>query len=184
MRVFIALKLPPEAKDNLEKIQNTLGRFASRGSLTPRPNMHLTLRFLGDVPAGTIQKIQEKMEFAAEAAPLEMSFCSVSALTSSVVAAKLKAKKDLFQIEECLSSNLFELRFPREERRFTPHVTLMRDYSFPLPFSEIAKNIQIFNKPFTADELILFETRFNKSAPVSYAELFTVKLNGAVSFNS
>lgn len=177
MRIFIAIKLPSEAVENLEKIQSRLKYYAERGHFVPPQNFHLTVRFLGEAPPSAASDIQSEMGFAAKFSPLEMSLQHMAAFGQSVVAVKLKAPKELFDLERELSSRLDKLGFPPENRRFTPHVTLLRDYSFGLPFAEIAKNIAVFNKPFIADELCLFETKFNRFGPVTYLELFSVKLS-------
>tara|TARA_Y100000031_G_C8239575_1_gene395027 strand:+ start:157 stop:636 length:480 start_codon:yes stop_codon:yes gene_type:complete len=46
MRTFIALDIPDEVKDKITEIQNEL---QIEGKLTKKENIHLTLKFLGDV---------------------------------------------------------------------------------------------------------------------------------------
>ncbi|HPG92107.1 MAG TPA: RNA 2',3'-cyclic phosphodiesterase [Clostridia bacterium] len=177
MRTFIAFKLPEETLNNLVKIQNSLKQTAERGSFTPKENMHLTVRFLGEVSIDKIQKITKIMEKLSVFPAIEMSLQQVSTLRAAdVVVAKLKSQPHLFEIEKLLTEETDKLGIAAERRLYTPHITLMRRYRFALPFSEIVKTVTIYNKPFIVDEISLFETQFNDNSPVSYNELYSVKL--------
>lgn len=177
MRTFIAIKLPDEAVSNLIKMQNQLEPFARRGSFTPEENLHVTLKFLGDVSVDTVQRVMRSMDKLGGYLAPQMSFQQVSTLRAAdVVVAKLKSQPQLFEMEKLLTYEMDRLGITAERRIYTPHVTLMRHYAFDLPFTEVAKSVKVFNKPFIADEICLFETQFNDRAPVSYNEMYCIKL--------
>ena len=57
MRVFIALDLPVEIIDKIKKIQDALPEFV--GKKTEIENLHLTLKFFGEVSEDKIKQIKE-----------------------------------------------------------------------------------------------------------------------------
>jgi len=62
MRLFIAIPLPEELLDDISSLQETLGEGKLfRGKLTERENIHLTLKFLGEVDESGADVIQDKL---------------------------------------------------------------------------------------------------------------------------
>ena len=57
MRIFIALDLPAEIIREIKKIQKELPEFI--GKKTESENLHLTLKFLGDVSEEKVEQIKE-----------------------------------------------------------------------------------------------------------------------------
>ena len=70
MRCFIAINLPDETKREIEKIQKSLPEF--KGKKTEFENIHLTLKFLGEVDEKNIHEVLKRLgkirlqEFEAE----------------------------------------------------------------------------------------------------------------------
>ncbi len=60
MRCFISIEIPDEIKNKIVKIQNQLPEF--KGKLTEFENLHLTLKFLGEVDEKTLIKIKERLK--------------------------------------------------------------------------------------------------------------------------
>ena len=60
MRCFIAIDLPEEIKKEIAKIQKQLPDF--KGKLTEKDNLHLTLKFLGEISDEQVNNIKEKLE--------------------------------------------------------------------------------------------------------------------------
>ena len=75
LRLFAAVELPPHVLGALEAVQHDLrAQFPGKAARWVRPaGIHLTLKFLGDVPAGQVDAIAEGMRAAAsEHAPFEL----------------------------------------------------------------------------------------------------------------
>jgi len=49
MRAFIAMELSPQVKESLRKLINDLKSRNIKGRWVPPENIHLTLRFLGNI---------------------------------------------------------------------------------------------------------------------------------------
>ena len=60
MRVFVAIDLPEEIKQKVSEIQKRLPGF--NGKLTEQENLHLTLKFLGEVDDEKIIFIKDKLK--------------------------------------------------------------------------------------------------------------------------
>ncbi|KHO54858.1 MAG: 2'-5' RNA ligase [archaeon GW2011_AR19] len=60
MRAFISLDLPAEIIKEIKKIQNALPKFV--GKKTESENLHLTLKFLGEVSEEKIEQIRENLK--------------------------------------------------------------------------------------------------------------------------
>ena len=59
LRTFIAIDIPDSIKNEITKIQNFLPEFT--GKKTERENLHLTLKFLGEIDEEKIELIKEKL---------------------------------------------------------------------------------------------------------------------------
>ena len=57
--VFISIDIPEQIKDAIERIQNALPEFF--GKKTEKENLHLTLKFLGNLPDKEIEIVKEKL---------------------------------------------------------------------------------------------------------------------------
>ena len=95
-------------------------------------SVHLTLKFLGDVPADTIPAIHQALRRAAEGlAPFSVTArglgCFPNAARPRVLWMGLDdPRRDLLQLQRRIESALARLGIPVEERPFRPHLTLAR----------------------------------------------------------
>ena len=69
LRAFIAIELPEEARRNLDEVekrfQSLIGDSARRAvRWVPSANMHLTLKFLGEMPKANVQPLVDMLEAA------------------------------------------------------------------------------------------------------------------------
>ncbi len=177
MRLFLAFKLPLTAATYLEKIQAQLKPFAKEGSFVPSANLHITLKFLGEVYPDKLYALYGILDELKEYTRPAFSIQQVSTLRAAdIVCAKLKHDGAAAKIESTLTDMLEKVGFTVERRAYVPHVTLIRRYAFELPFSEVVKNVSVFNKPFCCDEVILYSSTLYKNEAPAYSELYSVKL--------
>lgn len=59
MRTFISIDMPEEVKKEIKKIQDKLPEFI--GKKTELENLHLTLKFLGEIDEEKVGKVKEKL---------------------------------------------------------------------------------------------------------------------------
>ena len=133
-RVFCAIELPAEVRGRLEDHMWRLRKEVpdAAASWSRVENIHLTLKFFGNVEVARIQKISE----AAERAVKEFSMFQIGVGGTGVFprpsrpqvlwigvidqAGQLGALQEKFE-NECAAEG-----FPKEDRAYTPHLTIAR----------------------------------------------------------
>ncbi|MCM1289870.1 MAG: RNA 2',3'-cyclic phosphodiesterase [Corallococcus sp.] len=176
MRVFVALCLPQKTKDNLARSAEQMKRFSTRGSWVAKDNYHVTLHFLGEVAESDLLFVISAMDKIGSLPALTLAldkFCAWRG--SDVICCKLRKDDNLASLQTQLGENLEANGFDVEHRPFRPHVTVCRKGAFELPFSEVTKSVDVFNAPFAASEIVLFQTIFTKDG-TEYKELYRVSL--------
>jgi 2'-5' RNA ligase len=134
MRLFIAVNLPPEAAARVGDLQRRLDRVASRSGLkwTKPGQAHFTLKFLGEQPIESVSLIGEAAREAAKgAAAFSITFEKLGAFPDARrprvlwigVGAGATEMSDLASVLDAL---LVAKGFEKEERPFSPHLTLAR----------------------------------------------------------
>jgi len=133
VRSFIAIELPDELKLGLTQLQSRLKLSKQPWVKWVEPHsIHLTLKFLGNIPVGKIGEITRAVEEAAQGIPpfhLEVKDLGVFPNLRRVQVAwvGISGQLDkLGQLQQGIESNLARLGFTSESRSFTPHLTLAR----------------------------------------------------------
>ena len=176
MRVFVALELPQKTKDNLERSSNQFAELSNGGNFVKKDNFHITLHFLGNVAASDLIYIQSAMDSIKDLPAPELAVTQFAMLRASdIVCAKLRQSAELVTLHDTLGEKLEACGFEVEHRAYRPHVTLIRKKSFTLPFSEVTKSVKVYNMPFNASELVLYDSVFTPNG-VTYRELYKVTL--------
>ncbi|MBN2469641.1 MAG: RNA 2',3'-cyclic phosphodiesterase [Anaerolineae bacterium] len=133
LRLFVALELPPPVLDVLKGLQARLQRDAAHCVRWVRPGgIHLTLKFLGEVPASQKTDIIRALEAAADGhPPLALQVAGLGCFPNTsrprVVWAGLAGDLDALEaLQRSTERALSPLGFPPEKRGFSPHLTLGR----------------------------------------------------------
>ena len=176
MRVFVALELPEKTKDNLERSANQFAEYANGGNFVPKGNYHVTLHFLGNVAASDLIYVQSAMDAVKDLPAPKLQINQFAMLRASdVVCARLKQSAELTNLHDALGERLEANGFEVEHRAYRPHVTLIRKKNFTLPWTEVTKSVTVYNMPFVADSVVLYESVFGEQG-VTYRELYKVTL--------
>lgn len=134
LRLFIAVELPAPVLDALADLQRELARAAPPRSVRwVRPEgIHLTLKFLGDTPAGRQRDIEAGMAQAASGiAPFALVVgglgCFPNFHRPRVVWVGMSGELGaLHALRDAVEAAIAPLGFPTEARAFSPHLTLGR----------------------------------------------------------
>ncbi|RME37523.1 MAG: RNA 2',3'-cyclic phosphodiesterase [Planctomycetota bacterium] len=133
VRLFIAIELDEAVRRELARVQETL-KPACRGVRWVKPELlHLTIKFLGEVPDGDVTGVTTAVETAAGASGgFDMDVggsCGcfpprglVRVVWSSVTAEEGVLSRCVEHVERALE----QAGFPRERKPFRPHITLGR----------------------------------------------------------
>lgn len=129
MRLFIAVELPKSFCKEVVSLQRAVRSESRGGRFVPGGNFHITLHFIGE--SGDLAGAVEVMQEAARGIrPFELHLGRFSTFPRkdghTAFLAVQGELQELNALYESLQSALGERGFPREQKRFTPHITLGR----------------------------------------------------------
>lgn len=126
MRCFIALDLDKEITDKIIEIQNQIKKKALfNGKFTEKENLHLTLKFLGEIDEGKLERVKKLLkEVKFSRFEVEMGDIGVfSQKIPRIIWVKLNGRA-IYDLQKQIDDKLKDL-FSIEDR-FMGHVTLAR----------------------------------------------------------
>jgi RNA 2',3'-cyclic 3'-phosphodiesterase len=132
VRIFICFDLPGEIREKLRALQSALKPLGRGVSWTRPEGIHLTLKFLGDVESGRIADIAAALSRATTGTrTFAISVQGVGAFPNlrrpRVLWVGIEEPGGaLTQLARGIDEALGTLDFRREERPFSPHLTLGR----------------------------------------------------------
>ena len=132
MRLFVAIELSDRIRSKLKKLQGVLGRTCDGIRWIPPGNLHITVKFIGEVKDPKIVEITEAVARAAtQANPFTMrvSGCGCFPKAGPVRIAWVGLEDPtgaLLRCVEALECEMETLGYPRERRPFSAHVTIGR----------------------------------------------------------
>lgn len=170
-RAFIALPCPGELKKGMLGIQGSVGKWGKMKLVEPE-NIHLTLKFLGEVEDNKINDLIGALESISENRKFNISLRGVGAFPSPGYARVLWVGVDegsdrLGGIQREIDDKLSPHGFERD-KKFHPHFTLARiryiDRDKITRF--LQDNSRLYLGEFTAKEIHLMESRLSPKGPV------------------
>lgn len=128
MRLFIAVEIPESVREKLTSFQGKIGNETAMIKWVETENIHLTLKFLGDVDESRVDSIKESLK----SVKLEPFECSVKGfgvfpnedyikVMWAGIGPEIPFRKLHEQIDKVLEPFGFE-----KDSRFHPHVTIGR----------------------------------------------------------
>jgi 2'-5' RNA ligase len=132
VRLFVAIELSDALKQALLEAQRNLRPFNPMVRWTKREQMHLTLKFLGEVPDARVKEICAALATAAQGA--QALECSTSGAGCFPPRGRVRVTwvglagdgGKLAALQGRVEQALAPLGFPKEARPFAPHLTLGR----------------------------------------------------------
>jgi 2'-5' RNA ligase len=134
IRAFIAIELPAAILDELEQVEARLKPQVPPDTIrwVKADSIHLTLKFLGQVPSDQLDLITSTLRTAvAQHAPFALEVgeagCFPNAHRPRVVWVGVKEEGHrLHTLQRTVENAIAPLGYPTEVRDFTPHLTLGR----------------------------------------------------------
>ena len=181
MRAFIAIPLSQNIKGYLYDIQKQFKECSVYAKWVNAQNIHLTLKFLGEVKEEKVPFIRDAIkETAVNSSVLRVNFtnCGFFPNTRSPRVFFIATDKEaiLQKIVYGLEEKLEPLGFKREHR-FKSHITLARLKSKKniSCLRAISKEI-IIDKPFLVNSIILYKSTITQQGPI-YEEIFSAEFS-------
>ena len=184
LRTFIAIELPPPVILLFQKMQQDLKRLKIRARWVQPENIHLTLKFLGNITPADIDKIGVAMTGAAvEFSPVTLSVSGIGVFPGikrpRVIWLGLGGdSRSLLALQGRLEEKLAGAGFPKDKRSFKAHLTLGRIKQAANPAvirQMISEYASLSSDEFTCNQVILFESDLEPSGAV-HSKLKQAKL--------
>lgn len=131
IRSFIALNLTADIQRQLDDIIQSLKQQTTIVRWVPSQNIHLTLKFLGDVSLANIETLQRVLAGeAARHAPFTFTVGGFGAFPNTrwprVLWVGVQAPPALTAAQRGIEAETQRLGYTNEERPFSPHLTMGR----------------------------------------------------------
>jgi len=132
MRLFVAILLSDEVRATLGRVQKDLDRACQGVRWVRQDQLHVTVKFLGDVPDGDVPSVTQAIERgASEGAPFSMTLESAGCFPPRggvriVWAGASDPTGTMQRSAEAINRELENMGFERERRPWSPHITIGR----------------------------------------------------------
>jgi 2'-5' RNA ligase len=129
MRIFIGIDLDEEIRAKIARFLEGVSGFAPEARWVRAESLHVTLKFIGEQKAEQVEAITERLRHVASGA-CEIHFAGYgffpTAKAPRVFWVGIHAGPELAHLAGDIDAAVAELGVAREEREFSPHLTLAR----------------------------------------------------------
>jgi RNA 2',3'-cyclic 3'-phosphodiesterase len=180
-RTFIAIELSPDVRARAVQHIASLRRDVPevRASFSREDNLHLTLKFLGNVRVADIPKISDAVERATSTvSPFELEFSScgtfpphgrpsvlwIGARSAGALPTDATRSSNLDRLYSAIEEELAAAGFARESRPFHPHLTIarLRHSQGARQLAELHKKMGFAPISFGVSEVVVFKSELFK----------------------
>ena len=130
MRVFVALDIPEEVRAALGKLTARLRTSCRAARWVRIEGVHLTLKFIGEVQPEIIEPIKASLSRIRSPDTIELKYRNVGFFPDerrpSVFWTGIDAGPELGALAAAVETSLEPLGIAKEQRAFSPHLTLAR----------------------------------------------------------
>jgi len=184
LRTFIAVSLSSSVLAGIEKLIRTLQPSVEEVRWVEPKNLHVTLKFLGDVSLNDLpQLIRAVAQSVSQTYSFDLTFQGFGVFPSrespkTIWIGCREGSQELEQLAENIGDGLLSLGFPKESRRFSPHLTIgrvkkMKKGSSLMPILDEQQD-RLFGSC-SVSEVQIFSSELTRQGPV-YDELAAVPL--------
>ncbi|MDO8489374.1 MAG: RNA 2',3'-cyclic phosphodiesterase [Candidatus Omnitrophota bacterium] len=177
MRTFIAIELPPDIKYSISKIQDKLKISLPKVSWVIPINLHLTLKFLGEISSKKLDSINQIIKEITKTTSSFRIKLETVGIFPHISEARIiwigseNLPQKLKEIIEQLETRLGESGIAKEKRPFRAHITIGRlrnciaSSIVEKSISDIKTDMVHKNLEFVAGGITLFESTLSSSGP-------------------
>ena len=130
MRLFVALEVPAAVRENLASLLQMLRAVSPQTRWVRPENLHVTLKFIGEVPQTKLAGIREALSGVRSKQLVTLDFRGLGFFPNEkhprVFWAVIVASPNLKTLAADIDGATEKLGIPREQRPFSPHLTLAR----------------------------------------------------------
>jgi RNA 2',3'-cyclic 3'-phosphodiesterase len=137
VRLFVAISLSAELRASFSALLQELRPLAPLAKFVPAGNLHLTLKFLGEVSQAKLDEVRSALSTIHSQQPARLDFRALAFFPNErhpkVLWVDVESTASLKSLAADIDRAMHTLGFPLETRDFTPHLTLARFYKPGLP---------------------------------------------------
>lgn len=188
MRIFIGIKLADSVTAGIEKFLEPFRKIASPVRWVKPQNIHLTLKFIGDVPDDIYKKIEATLgepltEQDAGTFDVTLAGCGKfgKGTALSIFWIGIEPNQPLAGLYHTIENRLEKIGIPKEDRPFKPHITIGRNklnFNFTHFFQLIDRHRDQRIAQFPVTGFQLFKSNLTPDGPI-YTILKEIPLNHA-----
>jgi 2'-5' RNA ligase len=194
VRTFIALDVEDAIREGISRFMDGVREFAPEVRWVNPQSLHVTLKFVGEKPADTVEQIKGALRqvYSAEF-PISFRGHGFFPTTKSarVFWVGIEAGSPLIELASSIDAATAALGIEKEERAFSPHLTLARagsgasrpqkDDKTNRRFAKLQKKLAAFPAPdfggMTARAFFLYESQLSRGG-ARYTKLARFELKG------
>lgn len=131
-RIFIGISLPNEIKEKIENIKKTFRQSMINAKWVEKENMHITLKFLGEIPEEKVANIAKIIAKTSKFfKPIILEIEGIGAFPNMKKPSVLwigisKGNEEIIKYQNLLETNLVDLGFPKDTKSYHSHITIAR----------------------------------------------------------
>lgn len=129
MRLFTGIAIAPAVREKLDRVLEEL-RPLAKVNWTRVENLHITMKFIGAWPEERLKELKAALERVKFGSAFEITIAKFGYFPNPhhphTFFAGVQAGPELAELAGRIDETLLPLGVEREQRRFTPHLTLAR----------------------------------------------------------
>ncbi len=173
MRVFIAVELPEDIREELYKLVNSLKCSISDVKWVEKENFHITIRFIGEVEEDKISKLEEILDDVGNKfSPFKVELKGIGSFPHVLWVGIGEGSETLKNVAYAIEGSLLREGFQPADKLFSPHITLGR---VKKSLKKLPKGKEFGPYSFIVDSITLMQSQLFSTGPV-YTPIKTVKL--------
>jgi len=131
MRSFIAINLDDSLRNEIDRATAGLKSGNCDVKWVPPANLHITLKFLGEIPEDTVTELKETLlSIASHHESFAFNLKGVGIFPDKkrprVIWIDLLESEKLIKLQKEVENSLLTIGFNKEDRPFSPHLTIGR----------------------------------------------------------
>ncbi len=182
MRTFIAIEIPKIVKEIIEQFENQLKSEKAKITWVKPDNVHITLKFLGEVEESKIPEIHNTLKICvSKQKPFDIEVAGSGVFPNFTRPRVLwvglkKGTEELKNIAQSIDNELEKFGFKKEERDFKPHLTIGRVKFIhnPQEFLQKMNSEEFKGEMFTAREILIMKSDLKPTGAI-YTKLHIIE---------
>jgi 2'-5' RNA ligase len=171
LRLFVAIDIPETIRREVEG----MGRSIPKARSVPADQLHLTLKFIGEVEGSRILDIDDALK---ETSLPKFSLCikGVGTFpprgTPRILWAGVQDVERVVALRNSIESTLAAINIPKERQKYTPHLTLARLQNCPIKplLQYLAGNAFLQTAEFPVESFHLFSSQLTQKGALHTLE--------------